>query len=102
MNKKTTSAIHPSEDQAQKVAKIRLVLKKAIGSINRAMVLLETADHLECPNILMQIDSAIGSLNSGRRQILDHFLETCIDENLEKNQRLALKQQLIKLCKLSR
>jgi DNA-binding FrmR family transcriptional regulator len=82
--------------------KIKIALKKAIGSINKALTLLETQEFSECSDILVQVDSAIGSLGSGRSQILDHFLDICIDENLKNGDKTKLKSQLSKLYKLTK
>jgi DNA-binding FrmR family transcriptional regulator len=84
------------------IKKIQTALKKSIGSSNKVLNLLEEANFLECSEILIQIDSAIGSLESSRRQVLDHFLDICIDENLNSGNKTKLKNQLIKLCKLSK
>jgi DNA-binding FrmR family transcriptional regulator len=87
---------HPNTNST----KIKIAFKKAIGSISKALDLLETQEFAECADILVQVDSAIGSLASGRSQVLDHFLDICIDQNLENADKAKLKSQLSKLYKL--
>jgi|688.fasta_scaffold21481_5 DNA-binding FrmR family transcriptional regulator len=82
--------------------KIQIAIKKAIGSSNKALELLDKIDLLECSELLVQIDSASGSLESARTQILDHFLDTCIEENLNSKDKYKLKNQLVKLYKLTK
>ena len=82
--------------------KIQTALKKAIGSSNKSLKLLEEENFLECGELLVQIDSAIGSLQSARTQVLDHFLDICITENLNSKDKSKLKSQLIKLYKLTK
>lgn len=81
--------------------KIQVAIKKSIGSGNRVLKLLEEENFLECSELLVQIDSAVGSLKSARTQILNHFLDACIDENLATGDKSKLKNQLIKLYKLT-
>jgi DNA-binding FrmR family transcriptional regulator len=80
--------------------KIQIAIKKAIGSSNKVLKLLEDTNLLECSELLVQIDSAIGSLQSSRSQVLDHFLEVCIEENLTSGDKTKLKNQLTKLYRL--
>ena len=86
----------------QNTKKIQTALKKAIGSSNKTLKLLEEENFLECGELLVQIDSAIGSLQSVRTQVLDHFLDICITENLNSKDKNKLKSQLIKLYKLTK
>ncbi|MEI6728496.1 MAG: metal-sensing transcriptional repressor [bacterium] len=82
--------------------KIQVALKKSIGSTNKALKLLLDSDYLECSDLLVQIDSAIGSLQSSRSQVLNHFLDVCIDENIKSGDKTKLKNQLTKLYKLTK
>lgn len=84
------------------LAKIKLALKKASGSINKTLTILEATEYLECSEVLVQIDSAIGSLNSSRDKVLDYYLDLCINDNLQKGDKVKLKNQLLKLYKLSK
>jgi DNA-binding FrmR family transcriptional regulator len=81
--------------------KIQIAVKKSIGSSNKVLKILEE-DFLECSQLLVQVDSAIGSLQSARTQVLDHFLDICIDENLATGDKQKLKNQLTKLYKLTK
>jgi len=94
VSKKSQSSTDPT--------KIKIALKKATGSINKALSLIETQEFSECSDILVQVDSAIGSLGSSRSQILDHFLDICIDENIQNSDKTKLKSQLSKLYKLTK
>jgi len=82
--------------------KIKTALKKAIGAINKGLDLLENQDYAQCSDVLVQIDSAIGSLNSSRSQVIDKFLDTCIDENIQIKDRAKFKAQITKLYKLTK
>jgi DNA-binding FrmR family transcriptional regulator len=82
--------------------KIKIALKKAIGAINKGLDLLENQDYAQCSDVLVQIDSAIGSLNSSRSQVIDKFLDTCIDENIQIKDRAKFKAQITKLYKLNK
>jgi DNA-binding FrmR family transcriptional regulator len=82
--------------------KIQVSAKKAVGAINKSLSLLEDPNYPQCSDVLVQIDSAIGSLNSARSQILDHFIDNCLDENITQGDKTKLKQQLIKLYKLTK
>lgn len=95
----------PNQNSSQpksNTQKIQIALKKAIGSSNKVLKLLEEENFLECSQLLVQIDSAIGSLQSVRSQVLDHFLDVCIDTNLATGDKAKLKNQLTKLYKLTK
>ena len=95
-------SIQNQVEKKQNTKKIQTALKKAIGSSNKTLKLLEEENFLECGELLVQIDSAIGSLQSARTQVLDHFLDICITENLNSKDKSKLKSQLIKLYKLTK
>jgi DNA-binding FrmR family transcriptional regulator len=95
-------SIKNQSENSKNTQKIKTAIKKAIGSGNKTLKLLEEDNFLECSQLLVQIDSAIGSLQSARTQVLDHFLDVCIDENLANNDKAKLKNQLIKLYKLTK
>jgi DNA-binding FrmR family transcriptional regulator len=82
--------------------KIQIAVKKSIGSSNKALDLLKEPNFLECSEVLVQIDSAVGSLMSARTKVLDHFLDKCIDDNLATGDKQKLKSQLIKIYKLTK
>lgn len=88
--------------QVNNTQKIQIAVKKAIGSSNKVLKLLENTDLIECGQLLVQIDSGIGSLESARTKILDHFIDICIDENLKSGDKTKLKNQLTKLYKLTK
>jgi DNA-binding FrmR family transcriptional regulator len=91
--------------------KIKIALKKAVGSIQKTLSLIEDGQKEgyspDCLSVLIQLDSAIGSLKSSRRQILDHFLDICLDENLFKNleqkdsKKIKIKNELKKIYNLA-
>jgi DNA-binding FrmR family transcriptional regulator len=95
-------SIQNQVEKKDNTQKIQTALKKAIGSSNKTLKLLEEENFLECSQLLVQIDSAIGSLQSARTQVLDHFLDICITENLNSKDKSKLKNQLIKLYKLTK
>jgi DNA-binding FrmR family transcriptional regulator len=95
----STQNFNTQSDNSAKVKKISIALKKASGSINKVLYMLEKPEFLECQELLVQIDSIIGSLNSSRSQILEHFLEDCLNNNQDTQK---LKNQLLKIYKLGR
>ena len=95
-------SIQNQVEKKNNTQKIQTALKKSIGSSNKTLKLLEEENFLECSQLLVQIDSAIGSLQSARTQVLDHFLDICITENLNSKDKNKLKNQLIKLYKLTK
>jgi DNA-binding FrmR family transcriptional regulator len=90
--------MHTSEQSK----KIKTSLKKSIGSINKILAMLETEKLVECSELLIQLDSAIGSLRSVRNQIIEKFLEKCLAENIQVGNIDTLKHQLSKLYKLTK
>lgn len=88
-------------DKSQQVKKIQTALKKSIGSINKMLSLLDEGVP-ECSDVLIQLDSAIGSLQSARNQTLDTFLDNCLRENIQSGDIKKLKHQLNKLYKLKK
>lgn len=92
-----------STTTSPELKKIRIALRKAIGSINKGLELLENEEnYTECSDVLVQIDSAIGSLNSSRTQVIDKFLDNCLDQNLQVKDRAKFKAQISKLYKLTK
>ena len=91
-----------SKNQSSEIKKITIALKKSIGSASKALSMLESENYTECSDVLVQIDSAIGSLNSSRAQIINQFLDLCIDENLKSGNKQKLKNQLFSLYKLAK
>lgn len=90
------------KSSSQNSKKIEIAIKKAIGSSNKTLKLILENDFTQCSDILVQIDSAIGSLQSSRTQVIDHFLDSCIEESMDSGDKAKLKNQLIKLYKLSK
>jgi DNA-binding FrmR family transcriptional regulator len=78
--------------------KISTALKKASGSIHRTLCLIN--QNPDCDELLIHIDSAIGSLRSARQQIIEHFVDRCLNDHI--NQPEKLKKQLLKLYKFQK
>ncbi|GAB4144713.1 MAG: hypothetical protein OHK0017_03500 [Patescibacteria group bacterium] len=81
-------------------AKIKLALKKAVGAINKAIEMLDECP--QCNEVLMQVDSAIGSLNSTRSQVIDNYLESYLSEVLPADDLNKAKSQILRLYKLNK
>lgn len=61
--------------------KARKVTNMAIGSAAKIIAMIDEARY--CPDVIQQIDSAIGLLHSARKELLKGHLESCLTERLK-------------------
>ena len=72
-------------------------IKKTIGTLNKSLAMIEEDRY--CPEILQQIASAIGILQSTRKSLLQGHLDNCIETQLKTNKAKAI-DELIKIFDL--
>jgi DNA-binding FrmR family transcriptional regulator len=96
--------MNQTTNQTPQASKKKMItaLKKSIGAINKTIELLEHNDYIECSDVLVQIDSAVGSLQSSRGQVIDKFLDLCIQGSVKSSEQAEFKSQMSKLYKLTK
>lgn len=72
--------------------KARKVINMAIGSLSKIPSKIEEKQY--CPEIIQQIDSVIGLLNSARTELLKGHLDSCLAERLKNDKEGAVKELL--------
>lgn len=74
------------------------LIKQANGTISKVMTMIDNDQY--CPEIIQQIDSVIGLLNTAKMELLAGHLDHCLQERLKENKTQTV-QELIKIYKLS-
>lgn len=77
--------------------KSALAIKKATGTINKALQMVDQDEY--CPNIIQQIDAAIGLLESSKKTLLKGHLNHCLENNLKEDKQKAI-DELVQILKL--
>lgn len=77
--------------------KAALATKKSLGVVAKVAELVDADEY--CPNIIQQIDAAIGLLNSAKKTLLTGHLNHCLEDKLKENKQQAVKE-LIKIFDL--
>jgi DNA-binding FrmR family transcriptional regulator len=72
--------------------KARKVISMAIGSVAKTAKMVDERRY--CPEVIQQIDSAIGLLHSARKELLRGHLESCLLERLKTDKEAAIKELL--------
>jgi len=85
---------HEHKENKQKSA---LAIKKANGTINKALEMVNQDEY--CPNIIQQIDAAIGLLESSKKTLLKGHLNHCLENNLKQDKQKAI-DELVQILKL--
>ena len=85
---------HEHKENKQKSA---LAIKKANGTINKALEMVNQDEY--CPNIIQQIDAAIGLLESSKKTLLKGHLNHCLENNLKQDKQKAI-EELVQILKL--
>lgn len=86
--------MHNTQQQKNKSLKLS---KQALGTLERSIEMIEQGEY--CPDIIQQLDSAIGLIRSARRELLAGHLEHCVQENWSKDSNKLIKE-LIKVYRL--
>ena len=72
--------------------------KQAQGTLNKVAEMIEGGRY--CPEIIQQVDSAIGLLKTAKRELLAGHLDTCVIHQMKENKQKAI-NELIKIYNLS-
>ncbi len=73
-------------------------VKQASGALNKISEMIE--ENRYCPEVIQQIDSAIGLLRTSKRELLTGHLDTCVAHQMLDNKKKAI-EELIKIYNLS-
>ena len=74
-----------------------LSTKKALGTLTKVSGMVD--DDVYCPEIIQQIDAAIGLLKSTKKHLLRGHLEHCLENKIKENKIQTVKE-LIKIYNL--
>ncbi len=85
---------HEHHQNKQKAA---IAVKKASGLTTKINTLIDQDEY--CPNIIQQIDAAIGLLQASKKTLLKGHLNHCLEENLKKDKIKAV-EELVKIFDL--
>ena len=72
--------------------KARKVINMAVGSLNKIPKMVEKKRY--CPEIIQQLDSVAGLLESARTELLRGHLDSCVTERLKNDKNGAVKELL--------
>lgn len=67
-----------------------LSTKKSVGVTNKVMQMIETDEY--CPDVIQQIDAAIGLLQSAKKTLLMGHLDHCLADNIKQNKDKTIKE----------
>jgi DNA-binding FrmR family transcriptional regulator len=73
-------------------AKASLSAKKASGTVAKVQQMIEEDKY--CPDIIQQIDAAIGLLNASKKTLLLGHLDHCLEEKLHEDKSKAIAELL--------
>ena len=79
--------------------KAELSTKKAIGTLQKVLSMIDEDKY--CPDIIQQVDAAIGLLKSSKKNLLYGHLDHCLEMKLKENKEDTI-QELIKIFDLSK
>lgn len=80
--------MHTAEQHIISKSKAELSVKKAQGTVNKILSMIE--DDKYCPEIIQQIDAAIGLLKSSKKSLLLGHLDHCLEDKLKENKAQAI------------
>ena len=69
-----------------------------MGTLAKVNQMIE--DDAYCPDVIQQVDAAIGLLRRAKRELLAGHLDHCLEHKLKENKQKAV-QELLKLYNLS-
>ncbi|MBP9763076.1 metal-sensitive transcriptional regulator [Patescibacteria group bacterium] len=72
--------------------------RQAMGTLAKVNQMIE--DDAYCPDVIQQVDAAIGLLRRAKRELLAGHLDHCLEHKLKENKQKAV-QELLKLYNLS-
>jgi len=88
--------MHHKEHRDNKI-KASLSIKKSQGTINRILQMIDEDKY--CPEIIQQIDAAIGLLQSSKKTLLLGHLDHCLEDKLKEDRTIAI-NELIRIFDL--
>lgn len=71
-------------------SKTSIGMKKALGTLNKSIKMIEDDEY--CPDIIQQIDAAIGLLSSVKKNLLRGHLDHCLELNMKKDKQKAIEE----------
>lgn len=77
--------------------KALLSTKKAVGTLQKVLEMIE--DDKYCPEIIQQVDAAIGLLRSTKKNLLLGHLNHCLVKKLQENKKQTI-DELMKIFNL--
>jgi len=80
-------------------AKASISVKKSQGIVLKVLQMIEKNKY--CPDIIQQVDAAIGLLKSSKKTLLLGHLDHCLEDNLKKDKLKAI-SELIKILDLNK
>lgn len=80
------------EKHGQANTKAVKLVNMATGSLTKVSSMI--SDKQYCPEIIQQIDSAMGLLQSARTELLKGHLESCLLSRMQKDKESAIKELL--------
>jgi CsoR family transcriptional regulator, copper-sensing transcriptional repressor len=78
-------------------SKSSLSIKKSVGITNKVLKMIEKDEY--CPDIIQQINAAIGLLEASKKRLVRGHLNHCLEDNLERNRTKAI-EELVKIFDL--
>lgn len=73
-------------------------VKQAQGTLSKVTEMIENGRY--CPEVMQQIDSAIGLLRTTKRELLAGHLDTCVAHQMAEDKQKAV-NELLKIYNLS-
>lgn len=86
--------LHSSEKNSS-----ALSTKKALGTVQKVQSLIEQDAY--CPDIIQQIDAAIGLLNSTKKTLLAGHLKHCLADRIHQDEEQTI-SELLKIYGISK
>jgi CsoR family transcriptional regulator, copper-sensing transcriptional repressor len=84
--------LRPNKAKALKSA------KQAQGTLGKVVEMMDQDAY--CPEVIQQVDSAIGLLKTAKRELLAGHLDTCVAHQMSSNKKKAI-EELLKIFNLS-
>jgi CsoR family transcriptional regulator, copper-sensing transcriptional repressor len=78
--------------------KATLATKKSLGILAKVLEMIDQDEY--CPDIIQQIDAAIGLLQSSKKSLLIGHLDHCLADNIKQNKDKTIKE-LIRIFDLN-
>jgi CsoR family transcriptional regulator, copper-sensing transcriptional repressor len=89
--------MHHNQEQRVDKQKASLSVKKSLGTVNKILQMIEQDKY--CPEIIQQIDAAIGLLQSSKKTLLLGHLDHCLEDKLKEDRTKAI-NELVKIFDL--